>query len=33
MVDLTADADEEDMDEAPVTPFPNVSEGDSRAKM
>jgi len=30
MVDLTADADteEEDMDEAPATPPPNVSDGD-----
>jgi len=29
MVDLTADADEEDMDAAPTTPSPNLSEDGS----
>jgi len=33
VVDLTADADEEDLDEAPATPSPNVSEDDSSAEM
>jgi len=33
MVDLTADSDEEGMDEAPATPSPKVSEDDSSAEM
>jgi len=33
MVDLTADADEEDMDEAPATPYPNVSKDGSSAEI
>jgi len=28
MVDLTADTEEEDMDEAPATPPPNLSDSD-----
>jgi len=33
MVDLTTDADEEEMDEAPATPFPNVSADGSSEEM